>query len=56
MFSVELVRTFLSYSIFNLLDISADSTMIKIKEKSSQNVDYVKTIVHQKHENPIFYI
>ncbi len=45
-----------SHQIFNLLDVSAYVTLIQIKEKASQGVSYVKTIVNQKHKKSVFHI
>ncbi len=38
---------------FNLLNVSANVALIKIKEKAGQSVGYAKTVVDQKHQKPI---
>ena len=42
-------RDAFSYQTFNLLDVPAYVALIKVKQKASQSVGYVKTIVDQKH-------
>ena len=43
----------LPYQTFNLLNVSANVALIKIKEKAGQSVGYAKTVVDQKHQKPI---
>ena len=46
----------LSYKRPYLLDVPADAALVQAKEKASKSVGYAKTVVHQKHQKPVFYV